>query len=88
MSTVPSVYRRSAPLTRRRGLSGVFHCVIDGCPYAAFRWETPPITRSSVDRPFEFVLLDSLELETKPDQMLLWSTSPPERVSMSSHFQT
>jgi hypothetical protein len=25
----------------------------------AFRWETPPITTSSVGRPFEFVLLDS-----------------------------
>jgi hypothetical protein len=36
-------------------------------PYSAFRWETPPITCSSADRPFEFALLNSPELETKPD---------------------
>ena len=27
--------------------------------FTAFRWETPPITSSTNDRPFEFVLLDS-----------------------------
>jgi hypothetical protein len=36
-------------------------------PYSAFRWETPPITLNSADRPFEFALLDSPELETNPD---------------------
>jgi hypothetical protein len=36
-------------------------------PYAAFRWETPPITAASAARPFEFVLLDSPGLESKPD---------------------
>jgi hypothetical protein len=30
----------------------------------AFRWETPPITTSSVGRPFEFVLLNSPGLAT------------------------
>ena len=28
-------------------------------PYSAFRWETPAITRKTVAREFEFVLLDS-----------------------------
>ena len=28
-------------------------------PYAAFRWETPPVTKATADRPFEFVVLDS-----------------------------
>ena len=37
-------------------------------PFDAFRWETPPVTRTSVDRHFEFVLLDSPELAVDPDQ--------------------
>ena len=36
-------------------------------PYRAFRWETPPVTICTVDRPFEFVLMDSPELERQPD---------------------
>lgn len=36
-------------------------------PYQAFRWETPPITVNTVDRPFEFVVVDSPELERQPD---------------------
>ena len=36
-------------------------------PFTAFRWETPPITKSSIDRPFEFVLLDSPGLERTVD---------------------
>ncbi len=35
-------------------------------PFAAFRWESPPITESSVSRPFEFVVLDSPELSVRP----------------------
>jgi len=36
-------------------------------PFPAFRWETPPITRATADRPFEFVLLDSPEIALAPD---------------------
>lgn len=36
-------------------------------PFSAFRWETPPITLSTANRPFEFVLLDSPYLVCKPD---------------------
>jgi hypothetical protein len=36
-------------------------------PFAAFRWETPPITTSTATRAFEFVLLDSPGLATSPD---------------------
>jgi hypothetical protein len=36
-------------------------------PFAAFRWETPPITTSTANRAFEFVLLDSPGLATIPD---------------------
>jgi hypothetical protein len=30
--------------------------------FSAFRWETPPITTATANRPFEFVLLDSPDL--------------------------
>jgi hypothetical protein len=36
-------------------------------PFGAFRWETPPVTRASANRPFEFVLLDSPYLAVNPD---------------------
>ncbi len=36
-------------------------------PFPAFRWETPPVTKATVDRPFEFVLLDSPFLAGDPD---------------------
>lgn len=35
--------------------------------FSAFRWETPPITAATANRSFEFVLLDSPGLATKPD---------------------
>ena len=35
--------------------------------FTAFRWETPPISASSADRPFEFVLIDSPGLASHPD---------------------
>ena len=36
--------------------------------FAGYRWETPPVTSSTVDRAFEFVLLDAPELARKPDE--------------------
>jgi hypothetical protein len=36
-------------------------------PFSAFRWETPPITTATAQRTFEFVVLDSPELEMAPD---------------------
>jgi len=38
-------------------------------PFPAFRWETPPITIATANRPFEFVLLDSPDLAGKPDHL-------------------
>jgi hypothetical protein len=37
-------------------------------PYEAFRWETPPLARDTLDEPFEFVLLDSPELDRRVDR--------------------
>jgi hypothetical protein len=44
-----------------------FMGLLADAPYAAFRWETPPLTAATADRPFEFVLLDSPGLAEKPD---------------------
>lgn len=36
-------------------------------PYAAFRWETPPLTQGTMRQPFECVILDSPELVRSSD---------------------
>lgn len=45
----------------------MFIALLADAPYSAFRWETPPITTSTADRVFEFVLLDTPELARTPD---------------------
>ena len=44
-----------------------FISLLADAPFAAFRWETPPITAATATRPFEFVLLESPELLVPPD---------------------
>jgi hypothetical protein len=44
-----------------------FNALLAETPYAAFRWETPPITVATAVRPFEFALLDSPGLAQTPD---------------------
>lgn len=39
-----------------------FGQLLADAPFDAFRWETPPVTRASLEQPFEFVLIDSPEL--------------------------
>ncbi len=39
-----------------------FVSVLAGAPFEAFFWETPPQTRRTLDRPFEFVLVESSRL--------------------------
>jgi hypothetical protein len=45
----------------------LFNNLLADAPFAAFRWEMPPVTAATVTRPFEFVLLDSPELDGRPD---------------------
>jgi hypothetical protein len=45
----------------------LFITLLADAPFSAFRWETPPITSSTANRPFEFVLLDSPGLARTPD---------------------
>ena len=37
-------------------------------PFAAYFWETPPITKSTLERPFEFVLVNAPQLIHVPAQ--------------------
>jgi len=44
-----------------------FNATLADAPFAAFRWETPPVTAATLNRPFECVLLDSPTLARTPD---------------------
>lgn len=41
--------------------------ILADSPFTVYRWETPPIDRATVERPFEFVLVDSPELDYPAD---------------------
>lgn len=41
--------------------------ILQAAPFRCYRFETPPATRRGVDRPFEFVLVDSPEIDLPPD---------------------
>ena len=44
-----------------------FDALLAASPHAAFRWETPPLTRSRIDRVFEFVLVNDPFLAMEPE---------------------
>lgn len=46
---------------------GFFASLLSAAPFDAFRWETPPVDAATVDRAFEFVLLDAPALNRPPD---------------------
>jgi hypothetical protein len=49
------------------GLRSLYNALLADAPFAAFRWETPPVTTATLTRPFELVLLDSPGLARYPD---------------------
>jgi hypothetical protein len=49
------------------GFRWIMNTHLAAAAYPAFRWETPAVTASTLDRPFEFVILDSPYLEREPD---------------------
>jgi len=53
-----------------------FISLLKNASYQAFFWETPPIRKKDLDRPFEFVLVNSLRLPTVS----------AERRAFSKHF--
>lgn len=61
-------YSEVIDLWERNGeFRSFFLALLSAVPFAAFRWETPPVTEASADRPFEFVVLDSPQLATRSD---------------------
>ncbi|MGD1704433.1 DUF6940 family protein [Dapis sp. BLCC M229] len=46
-----------------------FISLLSESPFSAYRWETPPITKDTLKRQFEFVLLNSPGLASNPDKM-------------------
>lgn len=51
------------------GFRTLFNSLLADSPFLAFRWETPGVTHASVNKPFEFVLLNSPELDRRPDRL-------------------
>jgi hypothetical protein len=46
----------------------LFNTLLADAPYTAYRWETPAVTAKTASQPFEFVLLDSPDLDRRPDR--------------------
>jgi hypothetical protein len=44
-----------------------FTRLLNDCPFECFRFETSPVTRASLEQPFEFVLIDSPEIDFVAD---------------------
>ncbi|BBO32253.1 DUF6940 family protein [Lacipirellula parvula] len=44
-----------------------FNSLLAASPFTAFRWETPGVCLATLQRPFEFVLLDAPRLARQPD---------------------
>jgi len=49
------------------GFREFFISTLKNSPFQAYRWETPPVTITTADQPFEFVLLDSPDIAVDPD---------------------
>jgi len=53
-------------LAENAGFRAFLNDTLAALPFAAFRWETPPVTQVTSARAFEFVVLDSPELLRSP----------------------
>ena len=49
------------------GFRARYNAMLAAVPFSAFRWETPAVTDATLTRPFEFVVLDSPELDRRPE---------------------
>src|SRR5687767_10226311 len=51
--------------------------VLADAPFKCYRWETPPLTAATIDRTFEFALLDSPGLDREVEPQAFASHFPP-----------
>jgi len=66
-----------------------FLSVLRAAPFDAFFWETPPITRETVRRTFEFVLVDGRELARMapdPAAFQMYFAADPDSAEVSSFW--
>lgn len=70
------IHQRELPVSRAEvirlwrddaGFRSFFIGLLVDAPFRAFRWETPPVIEANANRAFEFVLLDSPELDREAD---------------------
>jgi len=52
---------------RQESFREFFITLLAGSPYRVFRWETPPVSAATLDREFEFVLIDSPGIDLPAD---------------------
>lgn len=62
-----SVKEMLTALRDEAGFRGWFNAILADSPYAAFRWETPGVRSTTLDRRAEFVMLDSPGLARAPE---------------------
>lgn len=60
-----------------------FSAQLAGVSYPAYRWETPGVTKETLDRPFEFVVLESAGLERAADPQAFAEHFQPEKSIVS-----
>ncbi len=48
------------------GFRSFFTAIFAGSEFDAYRWETPPVTCKTIDRPFEFVLINTPGFYSRP----------------------
>lgn len=65
-----------ARLASDHALRTTLSAAIEDAPFDAVRWETPGMSAATMERPFEFVLVDDPDLER-----------PPERSAFEKHFR-
>ena len=71
-------YAKVVQLWRQcRSFRAFWTSLLADAPYAAYFWETPPVTRGTAGRPFEFVLIDSPQL----------AALAPEPETFAHHFK-
>jgi hypothetical protein len=54
-------------LAEEAGFRERFQEAMRAAPFVAYRWETPPLTDSTIDQPFECLLHDSPDLDVTAD---------------------
>ncbi len=54
-------------LAKELSFRELFREELRGAPFVAFRWETPPLTDTNIDQPFECLLHDSPGIDVQAD---------------------